>query len=454
MIARPKRMPLTIAKMMPVIAFGLILMVTTTAAQVPLTPDEPAGTISIDADAKDDAAIRSRIQNILGQVEGLDDVSVFVDAGVVTLSGEVIDSTTMARLEHLVARVDGVADVQNDVRETTDLTRRLKSVRDRLADRLSRTLAFLPLLLVALVTALLIGWLGNRLARLDRPWSRIAPNPFIAEILRQAVRLAGWVIAGVVALDIIGATALLGTILGAAGIIGIALGFAVRDTVENFIASILLSVRQPFRPNDLVEIDSATGRVIRLTSRATTLLSMDGNHIRLSNSAVFKARITNFTRNPERRFVFDLGVDGDADLSAVRDLGLKTLKELDFVLSKPEPAVWIDEVGDSTVNVRFTGWVTQKGVEFNLARGEAIRVVKETVEHAGFGLPEPTYRVRLARHSATAPEPRQTKVAGPLPLPLALPISEITPDTTIDQLVEAGQHEGEQNLLSHSAPQE
>lgn len=431
------------------LALSLVLATSPVVAQEPPAADVPAGTISIDADARDDAAIRRRIRDILGQVEGLGGVSVKVDAGVVTLTGEVIDSAAMARLERLVARVDGVADVQNEVRETTNLARRLGSVRDRLTDRLLRTLAYLPLLGVALVTALLIGWLGRRLARLDRPWSRIAPNPFIAEILRQAVRLAGWLVAGVVALDILGATALLGTILGAAGIIGIALGFAVRDTVENFIASILLSVRQPFRPNDLVEIEGVTGRVIRLTSRATTLLSLDGNHIRIPNATVFKARITNFTRNPERRFVFDLGVDAEADLAAVRDLGLKTLRELDFVLDKPEPAVWVDEVGDSTVTVRFTGWVTQKGVEFNLARGEAIRVIKETVENAGFGLPEPTYRVRVVRGAAAAPEP-----AGPPQPAAAQPLSDIMPDQTIDQLVAAGERDGEPNLLSHAAPQE
>ena len=68
-------------------------------------------------------------------------------------------------------------------------------------------------------------------------------------------------IAGVVvALDILGATALLSTILGAAGIVGLAIGFAVRDTVENFIASILLSIRQPFRPNDAIEIEGDRGQ--------------------------------------------------------------------------------------------------------------------------------------------------------------------------------------------------
>ena len=85
-----------------------------------------------------------------------------------------------------------------------------------------------------------------------QPWNRIAPNAFIAELYRQLVRLMFIVGALVIALDVMNATALLSTILGAAGIIGLALGFAVRDTVENFIASIMLSIRQPFRPNDTV----------------------------------------------------------------------------------------------------------------------------------------------------------------------------------------------------------
>ena len=94
--------------------------------------------------------------------------------------------------------------------------------------------------------------IGFAIARMRQPWNRIAPNAFIAELYRQLVRLMFIVGALVIALDVMNATALLSTILGAAGIIGLALGFAVRDTVENFIASIMLSIHQPFRPNDTV----------------------------------------------------------------------------------------------------------------------------------------------------------------------------------------------------------
>lgn len=431
---------------------------------------QPGGTINIAADAASDAAIRSRIETILSELEGYGDVRVGVDAGVVTLDGTVLDNAALDRLDRLISRVDGVVEIENRVQENTDLRARLGPVAERFRDRLIQLVASLPLLGVAALVAGLIGWTGNRIARLKQPWSRIAPNPFIAEIMRTAIRLAFWVAAIVMALDIMGATALLGTFLGAAGIIGIALGFAVRDTVENFIASVMLSLRQPFRPNDLVEIEGNTGRVISLTSRATTLLSLDGNHIRIPNATVFKAVITNYTRNPERRFTFDLGVDAVSDLEAVRALGLKTLQSLDFVLAAPEPAVWVQEIGDSNVLMRFTGWVTQQGAEFNKARGEAIRIVKETLEAAGYGLPEPTYRVNLteipddlyADAATGGGEDKDKHEAPPVappasvarPLPDTTPQADIKPDAAFEKMVEQGKTEGEPNLLSEHARQE
>ena len=129
---------------------------------------------------------------------------------------------------------------------------------------------------------------GTRVARLEKPWNRLAPNAFIADLFRSLVRIAFVILGLVIALDILNATALLSTILGAAGLIGLAIGFAVRDTVENFIASVMLSIRQPFRPNDVVEINGDEGKVIRLTSRATILLSFDGNHVRIPKSTVFQ----------------------------------------------------------------------------------------------------------------------------------------------------------------------
>ncbi len=444
----------------------------------PLAAQEAEGVIAVADDAATDARIADRIRAILGELDGYAGVSVAVDAGIVTLTGEVLDAGRVARLDRLANRVEGVVEVQNKVTETTDVAERLNPVVERFKSRLVQTVSWLPLVAVAGVAALAIGWLGTWLARRRQPWDRIAPNPFIAEILRQVVRLAFWLAAIVIALDILGATALLGTFLGAAGIMGIALGFAVRDTVENFIASVMLSLRQPFRPNDLIELEGHLGRVIRLTSRATTLLSLDGNHIRIPNSTVFKAQIVNYTRNPERRFTFDLAVDAGVALHDVRLLGLATLRDLPFTLDEPSPGVWVQEVRDSHVVLRFSAWLTQHGADFNTARGEAIRIVKEAIDGAGYGHPAPVNQLKLDEGAATDPEgadqpaeapeapdqlqkdvPAARKKAKDKPSTKAQPAVDVAPDTAIEKMADkdrrkSGGAESEPNLLSDRAPQE
>jgi small-conductance mechanosensitive channel len=207
----------------------------------------------------------------------------------------------------------------------------------------------------------------------------------------------------VIALDIMNATALLSTILGAAGIIGLALGFAVRDTVENFIASVMLSFRQPFRPNDTVEINGDVGKVIRLTSRATILLSFDGNHIRIPNATVFKSRIINYTQNNERRFMFTVTVDRDADLQTTRDLVADTVQTLPFVLSEPAAQTWIEALNPAGVELVITGWVDQNETSIVRAKGEALRQVKLAIQKAGIVIPDATQAIQITRDKPAAP---------------------------------------------------
>nr|WP_281496097.1 mechanosensitive ion channel family protein [Marivita sp. S6314] len=375
--------------------FALILCV---LASVPaLLPaqsvDQPSGTIAVEDSAQQDAAIATRIREILAELDGYEDVTVTVSSGIVTLRGTTIDSAAVARLNEIVGRVESVVAIENEVQETTDVVRRLDPAIERFRARAEQFVNYLPLAGIAMAAFALVVLGGFALARLKRPWDRLAPNAFIADIYRQVIRIA-FIVAGlVIALDILGATALLSTILGAAGIIGLAIGFAVRDTVENFIASIMLSIRQPFRPNDTVEIEGDVGMVIRLTSRATILLSFDGNHIRIPNATVFKSRIVNFSRNDERRFVIDLGVAYDTDLARAQDLALQTVAALPFVIDEPAPAVWIEALGDSAVIIKVAGWIRQHDSSYIKARSEAWRLCMDAFDRAGIVMPETTMRI-------------------------------------------------------------
>lgn len=369
----------------------------------PAFAQEEGGTISASSSNQQDAAIANRIRDILDALGTSGDITVVVDDGVVTLRGTANSAPEVTQTANVAARVEGVVAVRNEITETTEIARRLDPAMDRFRTRIDQLIAFLPLALIGAVIFFAITLTGFWIARLRQPWDRIAPNAFIAELYRQLVRLVFIIAALVIALDVMNAAALLSTILGAAGIIGLALGFAVRDTVENFIASIMLSIRQPFRPNDTVEINGDQGRVIRLTSRATILLSFDGNHIRIPNATVFKSRIVNFSQNTERRFLFSLLIDRETDLAAARAMMEETVQDLPYVLDTPAASVWIENLGTVGAELVVTGWVDQHTTSVVLAKGEAIRQVKRALLAANVLLPDATQTVLVKRAEAPTP---------------------------------------------------
>jgi small-conductance mechanosensitive channel len=371
----------------------------------PVQAQDGGGAISTENVAQLDVDIANRIREILAELGNYEDVTVTVSEGIVTFRGTANTAIEASELSTLANRIEGVVAVKNDVIQTRDVTRSLDPAFDRFRDRVDQIIAALPLLMIALAAFALVVFIGFSIAKMRRPWDRLAPNSFVADVYRQIVRIAFFVFAVVIALDILNATALLSTILGAAGIIGLAIGFAVRDTVENFIASVMLSFRQPFRPNDTVEINGDQGKVIRLTSRATILLSFDGNHIRIPNATVFKSRIINFSQNAERRFLFNILIARGSDLQMTRDLIERTVQDLPFVIDTPAAAVWIDALEPAGTVIVVTGWINQNETSVSLAKGEAIRQVKIALQAADVGIVDSAQIVVLDR-SKVAPTPQ------------------------------------------------
>lgn len=392
-----------------------LLLVVFLGFAMPAAAQEAAGPIRTENSSRQDAAIAVRIREILAELGNYEDVTVVVNEGVVSLRGTTNSTVEALALDPLAARVEGVVAVRNQVTETTDIARRLDPAIERFRARIDQLIAFVPLALIAAGVFGLVVFVGFAIARLRSPWERLAPNAFVAEIYRQMLRIVFVIIGIVIALDIVNATALLSTILGAAGIIGLALGFAVRDTVENFIASVMLSFRQPFRPNDTVEINGDVGKVIRLTSRATILLSFDGNHIRIPNATVFKSRIINYTQNAERRFMFSITVERDADLQETRTLVERTVQQLPFILAEPAAQTWIEALHPGGVELVITGWVDQNETSIVRAKGEALRQVKLAIQAAGVIIPDATQAIQIARDPVEPPRSAEvnesTKVA-------------------------------------------
>lgn len=415
------------------------------------------------------AAQLDRVERLLAvyrRIPGLLNVHLTVEGGIVEIRGTALSAEdrelALAHARQLLPDVDYL-DARGLVVET-DLRKRLDPAVERIREKGMAFLRFLPSLLLGFAIlglgAALAGWLGSRSLLYDR----VARNPFVRNLMRQSVRAVVFLTALLLALDLMGVTALVGAVLGAAGVAGIAVGFAFRDIVENYLAGVLLSLRQPFAPNDHVILAGEEGRVARLTGRETVLMTLDGNHVRIPNATVFKAVITNLTRNPRRRFGFSVGIAPWENLGVALPIARDAVAGLTGVLETPRVAVRVQELQDSSVILRVTGWVNQSEVDFGKVQSQARRAVKEAFEREGVAPPPSEFGIRIL----------ENQIDGTLSMPLSMPgsmpgagpsgpspqseimeagempetIEDLSPDTTIEEeIARELQDETQENLL-------
>jgi len=389
------------------------------------------------------------LRAIFRRIDGLQQVEVTVDDRILELSGTALSHEDRTRAGELAQGVPGVVWVDNRIVVETDLRRRLAPVMERLAEKGDRALRFLPSFLVGLF---LIGGsfvLAYFAGRWLFPVGKGDPGPFHRNLMRQVLRGAIGLTGILLALELMDATALVGAVLGAAGVMGIAVGFAFRDIVENYLSGVLLSLRQPFAPNDHVELGGHEGRIVRLTGRETVLMTLDGNHVRVPNATVFKSVMTNFSRNPRRRFAITVGIAPDEAIRPALEAGRSALETVPGILSSPAVSARVHGFGDSTVDLRFGGWVDQTEADFQKVRSEAFRATKERFEKEGIQTPPPEYGVRILGREEGRPAEPPTKEpdAPPDTEPPDAPPADVSPDTTIEEEIAREKRESDEEDL-------
>ena len=350
-----------------------------------------------------DRRAEQQVESRLQREPALREVDAEVTRGVATLTGQVPATPHRSQAGKIAADARGVDRVENRIALDPDLEVRFAAAFGEVRNKLVRLVANLPLLIVALLLVVAAVWLGGLLGRHLPIVKRISRhNPYMDGLLRNIVQ--GLVVLGgvLLALDLLGATSLVGAVLGSAGVVGLVLGFAFKDIAENYIAGVLLSIRRPFNPGDLVRIDAHEGRVVALTSRATQLMTLEGNHLLLPNSLVFKSVLLNYTRNPRRRFDFTTNVAANRSWHDAMDLGIETLRGIDGVLADPAPSALIQELSNDAATLRFMGWINQHENDLAKTRSEAMRLVRRTLRSAGLTPPDGVQRVVLSRDGAAA----------------------------------------------------
>lgn len=399
-----------------------------------------------------DTAIKNRLREIYDAVGGFGSVEITVKSGVVTLRGEVPSARVQKDAVSLSDRTGGVVLTINRLTEPTEITSRFAPAYEKLQQMGRGIVMKLPLLGAALIILILSGYFAKLVGQRHRWLDRLPFSSLGRQLALRAVRGVIMIVGILFALELLDATAIVGAVMGAAGLAGLALGFAFKNIVENYLAGVLLSTRNPFEIGDAVEIDGQTGKVARLTSRDTVLVTLDGNHLRIPNAKVMNSVLLNYSRNPLRRFDFYVGVSTEFDLTEVKRIAMEMLKENPAVLDDPAPMVAIDSLGDSAIQVRLFAWLDQSKHSFLKVKSESIRLIKEAFDEAGIEMPEPIYRVHL-REGLTA---LSESVSGEKPKPetVSAPVTEedISADDAIDDQIEAeALNSTEENLL-HQNP--
>lgn len=200
-----------------------------------------------------------------------------------------------------------------------------------------------------------------------------------------------------VALSIIIPTFKAGDLIQLLGISGVAIGFAFRDILQNFLAGILILLTEPFQIDDQIVFKDFEGTVENIQTRATTLKSYDGRRIVIPNSELFTNSVTVNTAYDSRRMEYDFGIGYGDDVDEAKRLMLATIDSIDDILKDPAPDVFLLELGESSVNIRARWWIKPpRRIDDLKSRDKVISAIKQKlyVEN-GIDLPYPTRQILL-----------------------------------------------------------
>lgn len=249
----------------------------------------------------------------------------------------------------------------------------------------------LPNLLAALLivlAAILVARLVRRGVRklMDRVSSYHAVNGLLSTIAYVLVLSIGVF----VALGALGLDKTVTALLGGAGVIGLAIGFASQDIAANFISGILLSVRRPFREGDIIETNGFFGTINEINLRATHLRTFPGQIIIIPNKDVFQNPIQNYSRLGKRRVDLACGVAYGDDLEKAERVAVEALSAIDYRDKSRDVDLYYNEFGDSSINFVIRFWIDFRAqTDFLRAQSDAIKRLKKAFDENGITIPFP-----------------------------------------------------------------
>ncbi|RRJ85488.1 mechanosensitive ion channel family protein [Aestuariirhabdus litorea] len=195
----------------------------------------------------------------------------------------------------------------------------------------------------------------------------------------------------VAALDQLGVdTTSLVALVGAAGL---AVGLALKDSLQNFASGVMLVIFRPFVAGDFIEAGGVSGVVERVTIFSTFMKTPDNRQVIVPNGSIFAGTITNYSAKPTRRVDMVFGISYEDDLLKAKEIMVRVLESDERVLKEPAAVVAVTELADSSVNFNVRPWVNT--ADYWAVRSDLIERIKLEFDREGITIPFPQRDVHL-----------------------------------------------------------
>lgn len=336
-----------------------------------------------------DEAIENRIGRILRATGWYRNLRISVDEGIVFLDGIAGSQDQRLWARDLATRTEGTVAVVNRITVREEVSWDFAPAFGEIETLARKIAVSLPLIVLAVLILPLAWWLSSLIASLvRRVLAGRVEQDFLRDVIARAIAIPILLLGIYLVLQVAGLTGLAVSLLGGAGVIGIVIGFAFRDIAENFLASLLLSIRRPFSQGDVIGVAEHEGVVQTMNTRSTILLTLEGNHVQIPNATVFKSTIVNYTAGPARRITAEVGIGYDTSIGETQKLIVDVLRGHEAILDDPPPVVLVDALGSATVNLKAHFWIDGRTLSPQKVRSSALRLIKRALVDHGVPMPD------------------------------------------------------------------
>lgn len=273
------------------------------------------------------------------------------------------------------------------------------SVQSAFSRLLESGIRIVPRALAAILVLGLFWLIASGVRSLLRAvFARIIDDRTVESLVKQGAYYAVWAIGLIVAADALGFQPQ--TVVTGLGLTGLALGFALKDIISNFVSGLLILALRPFELGDQIVVGETEGSVERIELRATQIRTYDGRLVLVPNAELFTSRVTNNTASPVRRAVVSLYLGYDTDIAAASTVIRSATTAVPSVLSDPPVVVRVAELGPDDLVLEARFWTDSRRADFTATQGVVRASIVSGLRAAGIATPDPDRRVVTMRGSA------------------------------------------------------